>query len=82
MSWAFYLGLLAFFTIVFAVFYALAYSVVLGVRENYLRHYQKSDLQWTSVDNQKPRARLRLQWLLLFSSVTAWLVVHFIIRPG
>ena len=82
MSWAFYLGLLAFFTVVFAVFYALAYSVVLGVRENYLRHYQKSDLQWTSVDHQKHRPRLRLQWLLLFSSLTSWLVVHFIIRPG
>lgn len=81
MSWAFYLGLIVFFTIIFAVFYAIACSVLLGIRDNYLRYYQKAELQWTSpVPEQRNRAG---PWKLLapLSLVTAWIVVHFVIQP-
>ena len=81
MSWAFYLSLITFFTILFTVFYAIACSVLLGIRDNYLRYYQKTELQWTS---PRPEKRNRAgQWKLLavLSLVTAWIVVHFVIQP-
>ena len=81
MSWAFYLGLIAFFTIVFAVFYAVAYSVILGIRDNYRRYYQKAELQWTAPSGQSTLAASRLRWLVPFALVTAWIVVHFVIQP-
>ncbi len=77
----FYYGLVAFFTIVFTVFYAIAYSVLKGIAENYRRYYQKADLQWTGPGGVRVRkGRRRLLVLLLLGSVsTAWLVVHFVI---
>ena len=46
-SWSFYFSTVAFFTLLFGVFLAIAYSVLMGVQENYRRYYQKADLQWT-----------------------------------
>ncbi|MFQ5738983.1 MAG: hypothetical protein ACE5JX_08195 [Acidobacteriota bacterium] len=73
-------GLVIFFTLVFVVFYAIAYSVWLGVRDNYRRYAQKSELQWTG----PPRQRLSLRspsllWLLTLSVLTAWMVVELFI---
>lgn len=76
----FYYGLVAFFTVVFIVFYAVAYSVLRGVVQNYRTYYQKADLQWTG-----PRGRRRKAggwWLVILfvgSILTAWLVVRFVI---
>jgi len=83
-SSAFYYGLVAFFTVVFAVFYAVAYSVLKGIADNYRRYYQKADLQWTGPRGVPPARKIR-GWLLvplLVGAVsTAWLVVHFVIFP-
>ncbi len=80
---AFY-GLVAFFAVVFTVFYAVAYSVLKGIAENYRRYYQKADLQWTGPRGAPVRKTRR--WLLvplLIGSVsTAWLVVRFVIWHG
>ena len=76
-----YLGSIAFFTVALGVFYAIAWSVLLGVYENYQRYYQKADLQWTGSNTQVGRRRIRLGPLLVTSFLTAWLVVHFVILP-
>lgn len=81
MSWSFYLSLIAFFTIVFGVFYAIAYSVLRGVRDNYRRYYQKADLQWTDPGRRAVRRVPRLSILVALSAGTAWAVVHFLIQP-
>jgi hypothetical protein len=78
-SWGFYLGTVAFFTLLLGVFYAVAWSVVLQVHENYLRYYQKSELQWTGADSRFPRKRIRLGWVLFAAFVSAWILVHFFI---
>ena len=58
-SWQFYLAALGFFTLLLGVFYAVAWSVLLGVYENYLRYYQKSELQWTGPKSRfQPRQGL------------------------
>jgi len=77
----FYYGLVAFFTIVFTVFYAIAYSVLRGIADNYRTYYQKADLQWTGPRGQPVRkATGWLLVLLLFGAfATAWLVVRFVI---
>ncbi len=81
MSWTFYLGLIVFLTVVFSVFSAVAFSVILGVRDNYLRYYQKADLQWTAPGPTGKRPILHLKWLIGMAVVTAWVVVEFVIKP-
>lgn len=76
MSWVAYLGFIVVFTLGFMILYGLVYSLVSGFRDNYFRHYQKAELQWTG-----PRARvfpkkIGLAWLVLSSLVTAWIVVE------
>jgi hypothetical protein len=73
--------LIAFFTVVFLVFYAIAYSILRGLVDNYHRYAQKADLQWTGPRREQRRRNVSLIWLLVFSVVTAWLVVEFLILP-
>ena len=80
MSWAFYAGLVFFLAVVFTVFSTVAYSVGLGIRDNYRRYYQKAELQWTE-PGDKGRARLNFWWFAATAFATAWLVVEFIIKP-
>jgi len=80
-SWGAYLGSIVFFTVVLGVFYAIAWSALLGIYENYQRYYQKADLQWTGSNSQVGRKRVRLGRLLVFAFLTAWIVVHFIVLP-
>ena len=80
-SWSLYFGSIGFFTLLLSVFLAVAYSVLLGVRENYLRYYQKSELQWTGTGRSITRKRIPLFRVILFSFLLAWLIVHFIIMP-
>ena len=82
MSSQLYWGSIAFFTVVFGVLYAVAWSILLGVYENYLRYYQKADLQWTGRASQFPKPRIRLSLLAGAALLSAWLVVHFIIQPA
>lgn len=81
MSWSLYLSAIAFFTILFSVFLAVAYSTLLGIYENYLRHCQKADLQWTGPGSRFGRLPLRGAWILPVAFLSAWLVVHFLIQP-
>ena len=81
MTWTGYLGSIVFFTLLLGVFYAVAWSVLLGVYENYLRYYQKADLQWTGSDSRFPRPKPRIGWIALMAFFSAWMVVHFVILP-
>jgi len=80
MSWTFYLGLVLFLTVVLTVFSTVAYSVILGIRDNYLRYYQKAGLQWTE-PGRKRTPPVNLGWVITLSLVAAWLV-EFVIKPG
>ncbi|HSR68405.1 MAG TPA: hypothetical protein VLU25_10720 [Acidobacteriota bacterium] len=70
---------LALFTLLFGIFYAMGVSVLLGIRDNYRRHYQKSELQWTSPASRfRARAgRLPLLWIALAAILSALLVVFW-----
>ena len=81
MDWRFYLGAWAFFSILLGVFYAVAWSVLLQIRENYYRYFQKADLQWTGPESRFPRKRIRVVPLVVVAIASAWLVVHLVIRP-
>ena len=80
-TWTLYFGSIGFFTLLLGVFLAVAYSVLLGVRENYLRYYQKSELQWTGTGRSITQKRIPLFKVILSSFLLAWLIVHFIIMP-
>ena len=80
MSWTFYVSLVLFLTVVLTVFSIVAYSVGLGIRDNYRRYYQKAELQWTE-PGQKRSPRLNFWWFVATALTTAWLVVEFIIKP-
>ncbi|GAB4110041.1 MAG: hypothetical protein Kow001_10580 [Acidobacteriota bacterium] len=80
MSWELYLGGLVFFTVLMGVFYAVAWSVLLQIRENYLRYFQKADLQWTGSDSRFPRFRLPLWRILLAAAASSWVLVEVIRR--
>ena len=82
MSWAFYLGSVAFFTLLLGVFYAVAWSVLLQVRENYYRYYQRAPLQWTGSESRFPTRRVRPLRVLLAAFLSAWSLVHFVIGSG
>ncbi len=81
MTLSFQLIAIVFFTVLLAVFYAIAYSVVAGIIENYARYYQKAELQWTGPSGMRRRRNrvLNLAILLAVSLVSAWLVVRFIV---
>ncbi len=83
-SWAFQAGSFLFFTLVFVVFYAIAWSVALGIRDNYHRYAQKASLQWTGPRKgagPRPRKAVLILSLLTLAVLTSWLVVTFIIFP-
>lgn len=65
--------------IAFLVLYAVSGSVLLTIRENYRRHYQKADLQWKGRGSRVRGGRLRILWLLPAAALTSWLVVRFLI---
>ncbi len=76
MTWAVYLGLILLLTLAFAGFYALVYSIVLGIRDNYRRYYQKAELQWTG-PGRSSRRKVRVVWLIGSALVSAWIVVEY-----
>lgn len=80
MSWSFYLLSLLFFTLLLGVFYAVAFSVLWGIRDNYRRFYQKADLQWTGPARRPASPPFR--WLIPLALLSAWLVVEFLVSPG
>jgi hypothetical protein len=80
-SWSFYFGSIAFFTLLVGVFLAVAYSVLMGVGDNYRRYYQKADLQWTGTESLTKRKRPPVFKLMLLSFLIAWLIVQFVISP-
>lgn len=73
------LGLVVFFTVVFTVFYWVAYAIFLGIRENYYRYAQKADLQWTGISKKKAFRPLSIPAVLALAFLTAWIVVQFLI---
>lgn len=73
------LGLLGFFTVVFSVFYSVAYAIFLGIRENYYRYAQKADLQWTGASKKRALRPLSIPAVLALAVLTAWIVVEFLI---
>lgn len=69
----------ALFTVVFTVFYAVAWAALLNIRDNYRRYYQKSELQWTGPQSRVRRSRLRPLWVLSAALASAAVVVSWII---
>jgi hypothetical protein len=71
----------AFFVLLVGVFLAVAYSVAMGVLDNYRHYYQKSDLQWTGRNSRTKRTKVPFFKLLLLAFLIAWFLVHFLISP-
>jgi len=79
---SFHFFAILFFTVLLAVFYAIAYSVIAGILQNYTRYYQKADLQWTGPAGDAPKRKSRavnLIILLAVSFASAWIVVNFLV---
>ncbi len=70
----------AFFSILFAVFYAVAWTALLNIRDNYRRYYQKADLQWTGPESRFRRGRPKPLWILMAALISAAITVFGIIR--
>ena len=68
-----------FFSVVFLVFYAIAYSVLRGLVDNYYKYAQKADLQWTGPGRGAARKGVPFVAIAILSVITAWLVVRFLI---
>ena len=72
---------IAVISVIFLVVYLVAYSVVMGIRDNYHRHAQKSRLQWTgpvgSIRSNRFGFRLLIR-LVLLSVASALFVVRFV----
>ncbi len=80
MSWTLYVGAIGFFTVLVGVFLMVAYSVLLGVYDNYLRYYQKAELQWTGTGRRSVRKSVPFFRLILLAFLLAWFIVHFVVR--
>ena len=81
MSWGFYLGLIAFFTIVFTVFSAVTYSAILRIWDSYDRYYHRQQLEGEAFSRKRKWSISSLGWLIVLAAVIAWLVVEFVIKP-
>ena len=80
-SWTLYVGAIAFFTALTGVFLMVAYSVLLGVYDNYLRYYQKAELQWTGTERRSVSKNIPFFRLILLAFLLAWFLVHFVVMP-
>ncbi len=81
MSWGFYLGLIAFFTIVLTVFSAVTYSSILRIWDSYDRYYHGEQLQGKALNRKRKWPVSRLGWLIVLAAIIAWVVVEFVIKP-
>ncbi len=81
MSWGFYLGLVAFFTIVFTVFSAVTYSAILRIWDSYDRYYHREESQEEAAGRKRKWPVSSLGWLTILAMVVAWMVVEFVIKP-
>ena len=81
MSWVFYLGLIAFFTIVFTVFSAVTYSSILRIWDSYERYDHGEQLQGEALNRKRKWPVSRLGWLIVLAAIIAWVVVEFVIKP-
>ncbi len=81
MSWGFYLGLIAFFTIVVTVFSAVTYSAILRIWDSYDRYYHRQQLEGEALSRKRKWPISSLGWLIVLAAVIAWLVVEFVIKP-
>ncbi len=81
MSWGFYLGLIAFFTIVFSVFSAVTYSAILRIWDSHDRYYHRQQLEGEALSRKRTWPMSSLRWLIVLAAVIAWLVVEFVIKP-
>ncbi len=81
MSWVSYLGLIAFFTIVFTVFSAVTYSAILRIWDSYDRYYHGEQLQGKALNRKRKWPVSRLGWLIVLAAIIAWVVVEFVIKP-
>jgi hypothetical protein len=81
MTSEFYFAALAFFSVVFVVFYSIAHSVLKATWESYQSYQRKPERKWSEAKARKGKT-LYLLWLILLSVLTAWLVVHFLIQPA
>ncbi len=81
MSWGFYLGLIAFFTIVLTVFSVVTYSAILRIRDSYDRYYHREELQGEVPGRKRKWPVSSLGWLIILAAMIAWMVVEFVIKP-
>ncbi len=81
MSWGFYLGLIAFFTIVLTVFSAVTYSAILRIWDSYDRYYHREQLQGEVPSPKRKWPVSSLGWLIVLAAIIAWVVVEFVIKP-
>jgi len=81
MSWGFYLGLIAFFTIVFTVFSAVTYSAILRIWDSHDRYYHREQLQGKVPNRKRKWPVSSLGGLIILAAVIAWVVVEFVIKP-
>ncbi len=81
MSWVFYLGLIAFFTIVFTVFSAVTYSAILRIWDSRDRYYHREESQGKVPARKRKWPVSSLGWLIVPAAIIAWVVVEFVIKP-
>lgn len=81
MSWEFYLGLIAFFTIVFTVFSAVTYSAILKIWDSHDRYYHREQLQGEAPNRKRKWPVSSPGGVIVLAAVIAWMVVEFVIKP-
>ena len=81
MSWVFYLGLIAFFTIVFTVLSAVTYSTILRIWDSHDRYYHREPFQGKVPDRKRKWPISSLGWLIILAAMIAWVVVEFVVKP-
>ena len=81
MSWGFYLGLIAFFTIVFTVFSAVTYSAILKIWDSHDRYYHREQLQGEAPNRKRKWPVSSPGGVIVLAAVIAWMVVEFVIKP-
>lgn len=79
LSWTGRWFLWPFFFLLFAVFYAVAVSVVLGLRDNYRRYAQKAELQWTGPGRRSRPVVPGWRWVLGLALVSTLIVVEGVV---
>lgn len=79
MPWIAYLAAVLVLTLILGALYAVLTALFFGLHENYRRHWQRAELQWTGPGSRALKQRpLPIRSILFVAFISAIAIIHLV----